>query len=244
MTRRIVTWRLCSPKIPERLCLAVAPDLHAGAFEDVLPEMLRSDAVLLPGDLVNRHRSDNSGAEDFLRRVPEKVPVFYALGNHECKYPRPGELRRMLEKSRARVLDNEDCLFHGIRIAGLSSTRNKVPDLAFLSRLEKQREFVLLMCHHPEMYRDYVRDRQIDFTLCGHAHGGQIQVFGRGLYAPGQGLFPKLTHGLYFGDRMLLSRGMTNSARLKAPRFGNPCEMIRLELEPGKGEEEPWIRRI
>ena len=75
-------------------------------------------------------------------------------------------------------------------------------------------------------YRDYVSGRNIDLTLCGHAHGGQIQFFGRGLYAPGQGLFPKLTHGLHDGGKMLISRGMTNGAKPRVPRINNPCELI------------------
>jgi len=89
------------------------------------------------------------------------------------------------------------------------------------------------MCHHPEVWRDYVKGRDIDFTVCGHAHGGQIQILGRGLYAPGQGIFPRLTHGLHDGGRMMISRGMTNGAKPRVPRIGNPCELIILELIPG-----------
>ena len=179
MKRKIVTHRLRSPLIPESLRLAVAADLHSGPYEDVLPELLRTDAVLLPGDLVDRHRRDNRLAAEFLRRVPELVPVFYAPGNHEAEYPRPEEYREMLRGSRVRVLDNADCLFKGIRLAGLSSVRRPgKPDTAFLDRLEARPEFTLLMCHQPEIYRDYVRGRNIGFTVCGHAHGGQIQLFG------------------------------------------------------------------
>ena len=92
------------------------------------------------------------------------------------------------------------------------------------------------MCHQPEIYRDYVRGRNIGFTVCGHAHGGQIQLFGQGLYAPGQGLFPRLTHGLHDGGKMLISRGMTNSVRIPLPRICNPCELIVLELEPAESK--------
>ncbi len=244
MTRKTVTWRIRSPKIPEKLRLAVAADLHSGPFEDVLPVFRASDAVLVPGDLVNRHRQDNRLAAEFLRRVPEEVTVFCSVGNHERKYPRQEEWWEMLRGSKAQMLDNRDILFRGIRIAGLSSTMSKVPDTEYLDRLEAKPEFILLMCHHPEMYRDYVRGRDIDFTVCGHAHGGQIQILGQGLYAPGQGLFPKLTHGLYDQGKMLVSRGMTNSVRIRVPRIGNPCELIILELEPGKEGEKTWIRKI
>ena len=184
MTRNIVTWWIRSPKIPERLRLAVAADMHSGPFEDVLPVFREADAVLLAGDLLDRHRKDNHLAAEFLRRVPEEVPVFYSIGNHECKFPRQEEFQEMLRGTKAQVLDNRDVLFRG------------------------------------------------------------IQILGRGLYAPGQGLFPKLTHGLYDKGKMMVSRGMTNSVRIRVPRIGNPCELILLELEPGEGGEKQWIRKI
>ena len=144
------------------------------------------------------------------------------------------ELRdEYLEKvraSRVTLLDNESLYFHGVRIGGLSSAKEE-PDLDFLERFAAEDGYKLLMCHHPEIYRDYVSGKGIDLTLCGHAHGGQIQLFGRGLYAPGQGLFPKLTHGLHDGGKMLISRGMTNGAKPRIPRINNPCELIILNLE-------------
>ena len=239
MKRERVTWVIRSPRIPEKLRLAVVSDLHAMPYEDVLEELLNCDAVLLPGDLVDRHRRNNDLAGRFLKDVPEKVPVFYSVGNHEVKFHRPGLWREWLRESGARLLDDEKCLFRGICLAGVSSTLSGVPDQAFLDRLEKEEQFTLLMCHQPEMYRDYVRGRKIDLTICGHAHGGQIQICGRGLYAPGQGLFPQITHGAHDGGRMIISRGMSNAAKPRIPRFGNPCELILLDLEPGE-KRETW----
>ena len=69
--------------------------------------------------------------------------------------------------------------------------------------------------------------------MAGHAHGGQWRFFGRGIYAPGQGLFPKYTSGLYRegGEILAVSRGMTNSVRW-IPRFFDPCEILVLALSP------------
>ena len=86
------------------------------------------------------------------------------------------------------------------------------------------------MCHHPEYYPRYVRQADIDLTVSGHAHGGQICLFGQGLYAPGQWLFPKYTAGFYDGQRLLVSRGLTNSTWV--PRLWNPCELVLLQLLP------------
>ena len=218
-------------KVKKTLRFAVASDLHSDSFDDVLEEFNCCDAVLIPGDLVDRHRRNNENALRFLQTVPEIVPVFYSIGNHENKFKDREDYLKKVAESRVTLLDNESTDFYGVRIGGLSSTLSKEPDSAFLDRFEQEDGYRLLLCHHPEMYRDYVSGRNIDLTLCGHAHGGQIQFFGRGLYAPGQGLFPKLTHGLYDGGKMILSRGMTNGAKPRIPRICNPCELIILNLE-------------
>ena len=217
-------------KVKKTLRFAVASDLHSDSFDDVLEEFNCCDAVLIPGDLVDRHRRNNENALRFLQTVPEIVPVFYSIGNHENKFKDREDYLKKVAESRVTLLDNESTDFYGVRIGGLSSTLSKEPDSVFLDRFEQEDGYRLLLCHHPEMYRDYVSGRNIDLTLCGHAHGGQIQFFGRGLYAPGQGLFPKLTHGLHDGGKMLISRGMTNGAKPRVPRINNPCELIILNL--------------
>ena len=232
MQRKRTIYRIHSPKLRERTRLAVAADLHSAPFDDVLPDFSACDAVLVPGDLVDRHRKNNENALLFLKQVPETVPVFYAIGNHERRCRNAEEYLKTAMQSRAVLLDNRSCVFRDILIGGLSSTEDPTPDMGFLDRFEAESGFRLLMCHHPEIYRDFVRNRDIDFTVCGHAHGGQIQICGRGLYAPGQGLLPKLTHGIYDQGKMMVSRGMTNSAKPRIPRIGNPCELVILELEP------------
>lgn len=231
MKRKLTEYTFRSEKITEPLRFAVVSDIHSAPFEDVLEEFSRCDAVLLPGDLVDRHRRDNTDAERFLQIVPKIRPLFYSIGNHERKYRHREAFLARARENGAILLDNGSTDFRGIRIGGLSSAK-EAPDTEFLDRFEQEKGYRLLLCHHPEVWRDYVNGRDIDLTLCGHAHGGQIQLRGRGLYAPGQGLFPKLTDGLYGDGRMLLSRGMTNGAKPRIPRINNPCELIILTLEP------------
>ena len=231
MKRKLTEYTFRSEKITEPLRFAVVSDIHSAPFEDVLEEFSRCDAVLLPGDLVDRHRRDNTDAERFLQVVPKIRPLFYSIGNHERKYRHREAFLARARENGAILLDNGSTDFRGVRIGGLSSAK-ETPDTEFLDRFEQEKGYRLLLCHHPEVWLDYVNGRDIDLTLCGHAHGGQIQLCGRGLYAPGQGLFPKLTDGLYGDGRMLLSRGMTNGAKPRIPRINNPCELIILTLEP------------
>ena len=64
-----------SPKIPRPLTLAVAADLHSGPFDDVMEDFRASDAILVPGDLVNRHRRGYAEAVRFLREAPDAAPA-------------------------------------------------------------------------------------------------------------------------------------------------------------------------
>lgn len=105
----------------------------------------------------------------------------------------------------------------------------------WLSDFEKEDGFKILLSHHPEyweMREPVLRDRNIDLVLSGHAHGGQWNIFGRGVYAPGQGFWPEYTSGEFEGPhgRMIVSRGMTNSS-WPVPRIGNPCEILYIEIE-------------
>lgn len=105
---------------------------------------------------------------------------------------------------------------------------------AWLAELEMTEGYKILLCHHPEYWslrEPKLSERKIDLVLSGHAHGGQMRVFGRGLYAPGQGWLPKYTSGVYRGEygSLVVSRGLSNTAS-PIPRIFNPTEIVYLEL--------------
>ena len=107
MQRNRTVHRIRSPKIRERLRLAVASDLHSAPFDDVLEDFAACDAVLIPGDLVDRHRRDNRNAYRFLQAVPEIVPVFYSIGNHERKFRQAEQYVAAVRESAVNVLRRE-----------------------------------------------------------------------------------------------------------------------------------------
>ncbi len=226
---RITEYYLRHPRVKEKLTLAIVADLHNGPWRDFVPALEQADAILVVGDLVNRHRPGHEHAADFLRTAPELAPTFYSIGNHEWRYPDRVAYWPLVEKSAVRVLDNEFVTFHGLALGGLSSAPRRAVDASFLGEMEKQAGFRLLLCHQPEYFRRYVKAHDIDLTISGHAHGGQVQLMGHGLYAPGQGLLPRLTNGWYEQKRLLVCRGMTNSTWV--PRVNNPCELILVRLE-------------
>ena len=237
------TITVTSDKITQPLTFAFAADFHNGDADEALSLMRGCDAILIGGDLVNRHsRHGWRNAARFLNLAPRVAPTFYNLGNHERLLPDIAEYLPLVQKSDVTVLD--DCFldFRGITLGGVSSAR-KMPGMPpvraqmdakkpFLQAMAARDGFKLLLCHHPEYSTRQYLPTKIDLTLAGHAHGGQVRLGSQGIYSPGQGLFPKLTSGFYFDDKLFISRGMTNSAC--APRLWCPCELVMVQLLPNR----------
>lgn len=232
--REVNHYTVRSEKIRQSVTFALVSDLHNGPCDDVLPLLEGVDAILMTGDLVNRHREGYDNALTFLKEAPQIAPLYYSIGNHERCFPQRDEYWPHVLKSRAILLDNTYMLAHGVVLGGLSSARKGEEQPGFLSAMAAQEGFKLLLCHHPEYFPRFVKPHDIDLTLSGHAHGGQVRLLGQGVFAPGQGLFPRLTSGWHFDKRLLISRGMINSTW--APRINNPCELIMLHL---KGMDDP-----
>ena len=93
------------------------------------------------------------------------------------------------------------------------------PSISWLERFTRVSGYRLLISHHPE-YFDLIPT--VDLLLSGHAHGGQIRLFHHGLFAPGQGILPTYTKGVY--GRMVVSAGLTNTTWV--PRINNPTEIV------------------
>ena len=181
------------------------------------------------------------------------APTFVSLGNHEWMLT-PSDMKHILGTG-VTVTDDSFVRYRGAVIGGLSSSlvsryRSEVvdaglserfpypgaagltsrmdPDIGWLDEFCLQDGYRILLCHHPEYYGRYLSGRKLSLVLSGHAHGGQIRLFGRGLYAPGQGILPKLTEGVHFG-RLIVSRGLSNNSII--PRLFNPPEIVYIRPE-------------
>lgn len=244
-------------KIPapcEPFTAAVTADLHGKPFDFIRSalEKRKPDVILIPGDICSEHISKEAYDEDprprlkkydgdnalgFLRMAASIAPVYYSKGNHEWKF----EDRdwALVRECGVHHLQNEFISFRGINIGGFASFRKygskyidpfrKEPDTSWLDAFAEKPGFHLLLCHHPEDYFHFIQSRPIELTISGHAHGGQWRFRNQGVFAPGQGLFPKYTKGFYDGNRLLVSAGLSNTGNW-VPRLGNPMQLIYLEI--------------
>ncbi|MBQ8345489.1 MAG: hypothetical protein IJY42_04385, partial [Clostridia bacterium] len=140
------------------------------------------------------------------------------------------ENRKRIEASGVTWLEDAYAVTDGIAFGGLSSglmDRNEVPKTPWLTEFASLEHPRVLLCHHPEYYEPYLKPLSLDLIVSGHAHGGQWRFFGRGVYAPGQGLFPRYTRGLY--DRsFVISTGLKRGFPI--PRFFNPPELCVIDV--------------
>ena len=240
-------YSISAPNSKLHLRLAVVSDLHGCPYTEVI-ERLRAempDLILIPGDLTDDEglRDPENAAYAFLRECVAIAPTYYSLGNHElaCYHkgnpwrhpiPRPlsDDICQRIAKTGAVLLDNESVAVGVLRICGLTSGINgkkNEPDTKALERFSKESGYRILLCHHPEYFMPYIKDTGIELTVSGHAHGGQWRFFGRGTYAPGQGIFPKYTAGV-LENRCVISRGLGNHTRI--PRILNPTELVIIDV--------------
>lgn len=190
----------------------------------------------------------------FLRACASLAPTFYSLGNHEwmlCKEDLAllrGQGAVLLDSAYAAInLNGRRIVVGGLTSVAVTNCRvfrhslgadaprypvkNRYhhfthPRRFWLQRFEAQPGYHILLSHHPEYYPRYLARRPIELVLSGHAHGGQWRLFDRGVYCPGQGLFPRLTSGVV-DNRLVISRGLANHTLI--PRLNNPPELVYLE---------------
>ena len=214
-------------KLEKALQIAVVSDLHDESYADIWPQIEGADCLLVPGDVVNRYKQSCNRGLMFLEEAAERLPTFFSAGNHEMRIKSRKNLLAALEKSKANILMNTYVRFGEVWIGGwYRPALLDMPDM--IDEFEKLDGCKILLCHRPEDYIKHLREKAVDLVVAGHAHGGQIRVGNQGLYAPGQGIFPKYTYGIA-DECMLISAGAGNPIGL--PRWNNPCEILRITLD-------------
>lgn len=223
-----------------KLRIALISDLHDRPYDSIVDTVLRErpDMIALPGDITNNRLSDGcSVLFPLLKACVSIAPTYYSYGNHENRFTAADD--NEIIKTGAVLLENSYIRDGGLVIGGFTSgyVSNRrsgsdehadVPESGWLDRYSEEEGYKILLCHHPEYYPGILKNRDINLILSGHAHGGQIRLFGHGLYAPGQGMFPRYTSGIYEG-RMVVSRGLSNTGGL-VPRLFNPTEIVIVDL--------------
>lgn len=246
-------------KIPaafDGFVLCQVSDVHNEARGEGNAALLRAlreaapDLICITGDFLDSRRTDLDFALELAGQLAEIAPAVYVTGNHEARLKDLSALEAGLAARGVRALRDgwtplarggEEIALIGLDDPGFAAgegwtlseglDQTQVRLSALLAQAGDR--FSLVLSHRPELLPAYA-DAGADLVLSGHAHGGQVRLPGiGGLFAPGQGILPRLTSGVYArGEtRLVVSRGLGNSSF--PLRVFNPPEIVTVTLRAG-----------
>jgi len=236
--------RTPAPLAKRPLRIVQLTDPHLGPWQSVrklqsqISRLLEHDPdlVLLTGDFLTMESNSTPGALgealEPLRQVAGRC--FAIFGNHD--HEAPGEVRDAMVRNGIRLLVDEEAVVDtpvgAVQIVGADYRRRERAEQLnqLLMRFPRREEHLrLLLLHDPLGFRD-VPKGDVDLTLSGHTHGGQVGLVSFGLdwtvlsrsRWPDHGLF---AHG---SNRLYVHRG---TGFYGFPlRVGVPGELSLIEL--------------
>lgn len=247
-TIAITNYCVDNTKNDAKLKFVVITDLHNKEYGEKnadLAELVKEqnpDFIAVCGDMVNRGDPDTTKMKDALEKLSKIAPTYCCLGNHErdnaAKFGT--DFKSETNSTGAVLLDNEYIKFtkngKSVLIGGMSdypyyefyTPDDDVPSRTLWEEFAEKAKnnFTILLHHQPEYIAEDAKKTDIDLIVCGHTHGGQIQLpFIGGVIAPNQGLFPKYDKGEFDldGTKMIVCAGLSNTVFI--PRINNQVEI-------------------
>ena len=247
-TIAITNYCVNNTKNDAKLKFVVITDLHNKKYGEKnadLAELVKEqnpDFIAVCGDMVNRGDPDTTKMKDVLEKLSKIAPTYCCLGNHErdnaAKFGT--DFKSKTNSTGAVLLDNEYIKFtkngKSVLIGGMSdypyyefyTPDDDVPSRTLWEEFAEKAKnnFTILLHHQPEYIAEDAKKTDIDLIVCGHTHGGQIQLpFIGGVIAPNQGLFPKYDKGEFDldGTKMIVCAGLSNTVFI--PRINNQVEI-------------------
>ena len=225
-------------------------DLHDARFGKdqtkliVAVKKVNPQLIFFTGDAIDSNRYDLDNTLTVMEKLADIAPVYYVTGNHEYAVNQVDEIKKSFTDVGVQVLENDietvTINNESIALAGIEDPLSK-PEMSakdvtrlYVDEINEQSQeelYTILLAHRPEMFSEYV-DGEMDLTVVGHAHGGQIRLFGLGgLIAPSQGFFPEFTSGVHEENhtQMLVNRGLGNS--IFPFRIFNRPEIVIIQLK-------------
>jgi len=242
----IKKYNVNSNKVKQKIKLVFIADLHNCKYgtkqEELINEIneIKPDVILFGGDIVDDKIPDTNTR--FLLEGLKNYPSYYVTGNHEYWSENVDYIKKMFKSFGVKVLEGECSKVliknQAIEIAGIddfeAGRENVFSQISKANNQSTKELYTVFLSHRPEYIKKYL-DYNFDLILSGHAHGGQWRLPGiiNGLYAPGQGMFPKYAGGKYnFESKVfIVSRGLAREST-RIPRFFNRPELVVINILP------------
>lgn len=212
-------------------------DFHLGSFppgNDFVQKVVDAtnneepDMILFTGDLVNNQASEVEPYLDTLRQLHASDGIYSIWGNHDyCEYGNNHSIgalkrnRRMLygyQESLGwhQLMNEHHVVSHGMASIAVIGVENPgQPPFTNRSNLKKAMKglkpdmFKILLSHDPHHWRREVVGKNIQLTLAGHTHAGQLKI---GKWTPARMAFKEWGGAYRIGEQMLyVSSGIGGS---------------------------------
>jgi predicted MPP superfamily phosphohydrolase len=233
--------------------IALLSDIHSSIFmtKETMQDYVRMtntlepDLIAVTGDFVNSMVEEVYPFAEAFSSLYAPYGVFGVLGNHDYYTRNVEAVASVVNECGIRLFRNEHIqirknttaiILGGIDDVGNNSTAARLTEVAMGGSPENTPK--IFLSHRPYYFHQF-SSRNIDLTLSGHTHGGQIVLarFGNDVVAPARLASPYVA-GLYSlgSSKMYVSRGIGTVA---VPiRINCPPEITLITLHSTSGETD------
>lgn len=230
-TIKIKNYSISTDKLNSSAKFVFISDLHCKEYGDKNSELVSKIKeqnplfIAVGGDMVNKYSSDDHVMRGLLPQLANIAPTYCILGNHELILKDEIDFKNDINSTGAKLLDNEMVTIETngekFLLGGMSDFPYydfNAPDYDTPERYfwedfkDKSKDCYSILLHHqPEYLESIMQDSNVDLVMCGHTHGGAVQIpFAGGVFAPNQGFFPKYDKGEFdlYDTKMIISAGL------------------------------------
>ncbi|MGX1263924.1 putative MPP superfamily phosphohydrolase [Rossellomorea marisflavi] len=186
----------------------------------------KADVVVIVGDLTEGG-VPLARVEKNLDSLSSIGPIFFVWGNNDYEVD-PAMLKALFQKKGVREIVNDTAGYGAVTFIGVDDGTLERADLPRAMRGIDPDSCNILLSHDPSLSTDLTSTDGVDLMLSGHTHGGQIRLFGWGLY-------PKSGVDLLQAVTRVTSAGYGTS--LLPLRLGAKAETHIITIEHRSGKE-------
>lgn len=230
-TIKIKNYSISTNKLNSSAKFVFISDLHCKEYGDKNSELVSKIKeqnplfIAVGGDMVNKYSSDDHVMRGLLPQLANIAPTYCILGNHELILKDEIDFKNDINSTGAKLLDNEMVTIETngekFLLGGMSdfpyydfnAPDYDTPERYFWEDFKDKSKngYSILLHHQPEYLESIMQDSNVDLVMCGHTHGGAVQIpFAGGVFAPNQGFFPKYDKGEFdlYDTKMIISAGL------------------------------------
>jgi predicted MPP superfamily phosphohydrolase len=166
-------------------------DIHRRVVSDKIISEVKGkvDIVIIGGDLAEQDVPMQRIKKN-IKKLTSLGPTYFVWGNNDYEIEYHELVAAFLEHD-IKILNNTAVVFESdvgdkITLLGVDDLTLDRDRLDLALKDAEQTNFKILASHNPEIMKKIIPDYGINLVLSGHTHGGQIRIFGLGLYERGK----------------------------------------------------------